>query len=226
MWDTMQLSTGFTETLRRRARHEGSSVHGALCAAVVLAGRKLAAPWRDQPVRLLSPAEARSILDIDESCVVAIGAFATAFEPDVTSFWEMARFVRTTLQAAKNREGVARFATCVAEMFDGLDADEAAEKFRNGFGHEAMVTNLGSLPFGTRFGPVKLEALYAPVVLSGAETTQTLGVASLAGSLCLTHTSRQPMPGLLELIRGILAEACLESRRAAEMPMLVREGAD
>src|SRR6516225_1903582 len=44
----LRLSRGLTSSIRDRARQEGTTVHGALCAALVLASREFAA-WRKSP---------------------------------------------------------------------------------------------------------------------------------------------------------------------------------
>jgi hypothetical protein len=51
----LRLSPGLTASVRERARQEGTTVHGALCAALVLASREVFAAWRDIPLRILSP---------------------------------------------------------------------------------------------------------------------------------------------------------------------------
>jgi hypothetical protein len=71
-----------------------------------------------------------------------------------------------------------------------------------------MVTNLGSLSFDQRFGPVTLKALFGPAVLTGFEGQQTIGVATVNGALCLLHTGNNPPDGLLEKTQRILARAC------------------
>jgi hypothetical protein len=44
--------------------------------------------------------------------------------------------------------------------------------------------------------------------IAGKERTQTIGVATVNGSICLTHTSHTPPEGLLEAMRGVLVDAC------------------
>src|SRR5215813_1438471 len=48
-----------TQSPRERARAEGSTVHGALCAAVTAAGAALVPGWSDAPLRVLSPIDIR-----------------------------------------------------------------------------------------------------------------------------------------------------------------------
>src|SRR5260370_21099623 len=55
----LRLSAGLTSSVRDRARQEGTTVHGALCAALVLASRGGSAAWRDNPLLVFSPLSPR-----------------------------------------------------------------------------------------------------------------------------------------------------------------------
>ena len=76
-WPTVEavrLTPELTHMLVERARKEGTTVHGALCAAIVLAGREASRDWNNNPVRVLSPFSLRKQLGIGEDC----GAFVWA----------------------------------------------------------------------------------------------------------------------------------------------------
>src|SRR5260370_39085927 len=93
---TRKLDDNLTATLRERARREGTTVQGALCAALVLAGRKTSSTWRKQSVRVMSPINARAHLRAGEACGLYLGAGAMIrFQPgDSSGFWELARFAK------------------------------------------------------------------------------------------------------------------------------------
>lgn len=74
-----------------------------------------------------------------------------------------------------------------------------------------MVTNLVRVKYKTEFGPLKLDALYGPMVRSGKGMEQTIGALTTNGSLCLTNTSDTPIPGLLMEMEQILAKACQDT---------------
>src|SRR3984893_6965392 len=57
-----ELDENLTASLKERARREGTTVQGALCAALVLAGRKTSSTWRNQSVRVMSPINVRAHL--------------------------------------------------------------------------------------------------------------------------------------------------------------------
>jgi hypothetical protein len=84
-----------------------------------------------------------------------------------------------------------------AAVSSNLTVEQAFQLKRNAFNAQVMLTNLGRLPFDRTFGPLTLEALWAPCALRGIEGEQTLGAVTVNGSLHLTHTSAAPIPGLL-----------------------------
>jgi hypothetical protein len=89
-----------------------------------------------------------------------------------------------------------------------LTVKQAFQLKRNAFNAQVMFTNLGCLPFGGTFGPLKLQTLWAPCALRGIEGEQTLGAVSVNGSLHLTHTSPAPIPSLLAGMEEELRKAC------------------
>jgi len=51
----LRLPPALTQRLRDHARREETTVHGALSAALAIAGRKVFASWRKRPVRVINP---------------------------------------------------------------------------------------------------------------------------------------------------------------------------
>ena len=90
----------------------------------------------------------------------------------------------------------------------GLDVAGAASFLESALAHEAVLTNLGKLEFGSSFGPIKLQSLWGPATQTGLEGAQVVGAATVDGLLTLTHTSHTPLPGLPEVMRSILVDAC------------------
>jgi hypothetical protein len=205
----LRLAPALTASLRDRARQEGTTVHGALCAAFAIAGRQLSADWREIPLRIASPISTRQILDVGESCGVFIGAAIGVFDWQAIGFWELARDAKTAVAPGQTRDGVTALLSAFEEVVgNGAEIAAAAEFIAAALAHEATLTNLGVLTFDSRFGPLKLEAMWGPTVLLGMEGEQTIGVATVNGSICLTHTGHAPPEGLLEAMRGVLVEAC------------------
>jgi hypothetical protein len=205
----LRLSPDLTASLRDRARLEATSVHGALCAALVLAGRQVSGDWRDIPVRLLSPINIRPTLGIGEECGVFLTAVTSVFEHGTEGFWNLARHAKQSVAAGQKRLGVeAVIGVLQHAVAGGPDVAAASEFAAIAFAREGMVTNLGAVPFTSQFGPLELKALWGPAILSGLVGEQTIGASTVDGSIFLTHTSHTPPAGLLTAMQGVLVEAC------------------
>jgi Condensation domain len=207
----LRLSPGLTSGIRDRVRQEGTTVHGALCAALVFASREMFAAWREIPLRILSPINARPLLGAGESCGLFLGATTSMFDRQEMDFWDIARDARIGVAANKTSEKIAAQLSAFRRVVsNGADVATVAEFAAKVFASEVLLTNLGSLSFDRQFGPVTLKAMFGPAVLTGFESHQTIGVATVNGTLCLLHTSHTPPEGLLEKIQSVLAQACDE----------------
>jgi hypothetical protein len=217
--EALRLTPELTHMLIERARKEGTTVHGALCAALVLAGREASLDWDSNQVRILSPFNLRKRLGVGEDCGVFVWASGITMPstPDA-ELWEIARYAKSTLTAKQPLGRVAMEMQGLGQAVEsGIDVAGAAELLAQGFPCELLLTNLGNLPIQFETGDLKLEALWGPSVLMGFQGEQTVGVTTTNGSLCLLHTSFAPIPSLLERTERILRSACeLEVEEFAE----------
>jgi hypothetical protein len=71
-----------------------------------------------------------------------------------------------------------------------------------------MISNVGLVPYSPDFGKVTVKSVWAPAMLRGHESEQTIGIATINGSLHLIHTSWNAIPNLLDGVEEKLAEAC------------------
>jgi hypothetical protein len=206
----INLTTEDTNALQRRAHEEGVTIHAAISSALAIAGRAIDESWRNNPLRIMSPAEIRDVLGLKDQCMVSFGGGETSFAPDgSTTFWDLARFAKHGLAAVKSTENISRMIDLQsAAVSSNLTVEQASQLKRNAFNAQVMFSNLGRLPFDSTFGPLKLETLWAPVALRGIEGEQTLGAVTVNGSLHLTHTSPRPVTGLLAGIEEVLRKAC------------------
>jgi hypothetical protein len=206
----IKLTPEQTATLQHRARKEGVTIHAAISAALTTAGRAIDESWRNSPLRIMSPAEIRDILSLKDQCMVSFGGGEISIAPDGSmTFWELARFAKDGLSAVKSTENISRMIDLqFTAVSSNLTIEQALQLKRNAFNAQVMFSNLGRLPFDNKFGPLKLETLWAPCALRGIEGEQTLGAVSVNGSLHLTHTSPAPIPGLLAGVEEVLRKAC------------------
>jgi hypothetical protein len=206
----IKLTPEQTTALQRRARQEGVTIHAAISSALTIAGRAIDESWRNDPLRIMSPAEIRDILGLEDQCMVSFGGGEISIAPGGSmTFWELARFAKDGLSAVKSRENISGMIDLQSTaVSSNLSIEQAFQLKRTAFNAQVMLTNLGRLPFDSNFGPLKLETLWAPCALRGIEGEQTLGAVSVNGSLHLTHTSPAPIPGLLAGIEEELRKAC------------------
>lgn len=210
----LRFTRALTASLQDRARKEATTVHGALCAALAVAGRRgIVQKWRDIPVRIVSPVNARRVLRIGEDCGVFVGAATAVADSGQTDFWEIARKTRADVVPGQSPSSVAAFISQTEQLLESEPDDATVAGFAAvGLAGEAVITNLGLLPFAATYGPVDIEAIWGPCVPRNFEDDHVIGAATVNGALCLTHTSRFPRDGLLETMEEVLTEACSISR--------------
>jgi phage tail tape-measure protein len=55
-----------------------------------------------------------------------------------------------------------------------------------------------------------LKAIWGPAMLTNLPADrQTIGISTFTGRLRMVHQSYQPIPGLLDAIRGTLLDSCV-----------------
>jgi hypothetical protein len=210
-----KLDESLTAALKERARREGTTVQGALCAALVLAGRKTSSTWRKQTVRVMSPVNARTHLGAGEACGLYLGgAGMISFQPgDSREFWELARFAKKEIAPSQTFQSLsASLHGLEAIMTNDMDVETAAQISAGTFARKLMVSNLGQMPYESEFGKLKLEAVWGPTALQGLEGEQNVGVATTNGAIRLLHASYSLLPYLLENTESILRAACTDIR--------------
>ncbi len=203
---THHLSAKATGELHAHARREGTSVHGALAAALSIATRQISSALDHGPVRIFSPIDTRKTLGLTDECIPAIGNALLSLDPSTGGrFWDLARQATDALAPARTRESLQGGR---ARMRQALAGSVDVRNVTNAFAYEILLTNLGSLPFETRFGDFTLERLLGPSLLGSFEGAQTIGVTTVHGAMSLLQTSNTIMEPLLSTTAAILAEAC------------------
>ncbi|TDX09659.1 condensation domain-containing protein [Flavobacterium sp. S87F.05.LMB.W.Kidney.N] len=208
--ESSKFSSEHTSQLIERSRLEQTTVHGAICAAVVIAGRKLRQEWDDKKIELISPICTRKALQLDDNCGLNITTHPVYFEPEEKqSFWDIARLAKSGLNGTETKEHVENYLGFFRTLtFNSADIQKMVDVLKEAFNHQIMVTNLVKVKYKTDFGKLKLKSVYGPMVRSGKGLEQTIGAISTNGNLCLTNTSDTPIAGLLEEMQMLIAEAC------------------
>jgi NRPS condensation-like uncharacterized protein len=209
-----KLDENLTATLKERARREGTTVQGALCAALVLAGRKTSSTWRNQSVRVMSPINVRAHLGAGEACGLYLCGGMVPFQPgDSRAFWELARFAKKEISPSQTFQALSTsLHRLEAIMTKDMDVETAAQISAGAFARDLMVSNLGQMPYESEFGKLKLEAVWGPTALQGLDGEQNVGIATTNGAIRLLHASYSLIPHLLENAELILRAACEDTR--------------
>ncbi|HTF68014.1 MAG TPA: condensation domain-containing protein [Edaphobacter sp.] len=210
-----KLDENLTAALKDRARREGTTVQGALCAALALAGRKTSSTWRKQSVRVMSPVNVRAHLRAGEACGLYLGGGGMiSFQPgDSRAFWELARFAKKELSPSQTFQALSTsLHRLEAIMTNDMDVETAAQISAGAFARDLMVSNLGQMPYESEFGNLKLEAVWGPTALQGLDGEQNVGIATTNGAIRLLHASYSLIPHLLENTELILRKACEDTR--------------
>jgi NRPS condensation-like uncharacterized protein len=214
----LRLTPELTGKLRERAREEGTTVHGALSAALALAYWQTAHELRREPIRIYSPIDTRKLLGLGEDSALLIDAAVVAIEPHTsTDFWDIARQSMAGLGEARTLKGI--FASRIALnqiVSNGIDVPTVAAIIAQAFAHEILLTNLGELPYRTDFGELKLEAVWGPAVSARIEGALTIGVATTNGAICLLETRFNPTESLLNVAEKFLLLACRDAMIARD----------
>lgn len=211
--ESIRFSGDSTLQILKKSRLEQTTVHGAICAAAVIASRKLRSEWANKKLELISPICTRRALELDDNFGLNITTHPVYFEPELSPyFWDVARLAKSGLAGTDTVAHVQNYINFFRELtFNSVDIQQIIDVLKQAFNHDIMVTNLVSVKYPTDFGKLKLKSVYGPMVRSGKGKEQTIGAISSNGQLCLTNTSDNPIPGILKEMENILLKACNES---------------
>jgi NRPS condensation-like uncharacterized protein len=206
----LKLSAGVTSCILERARQEGTTVHGAICAAIIRAAREASIEWKTKQIRVVSPFSSRKTLGADENYGLYIGSRKIVFEADNSAgFWDLARYSKEALAGITTLESVIAGAKGMRQMaFSDIDVHLFSEKLQQVVAREMMITNIGRQSYETAFGTLMLESLWGPLAFSGSKGEQVIGISTVNGRMCLAHLSRIPLKSLLLRTSRELHAAC------------------
>jgi hypothetical protein len=204
----LKLSPELSYNVIKRSKQEGTTVHGALSAALL----STAKAWKPNPIRLFIPSSARETLETGETVSLSIGSRIIPFDMETTdSFWDIARIAKKALTGIDSKEEIFGFAKSLSEVItSGVNAQGTTQINNTLLANEYLLSNVGALPFDSDFGKLKLDALWGPFTLSGYEGSQTIGIATIHGiiHMALTSPGNMQIKPLLESIEQILSVEC------------------
>jgi hypothetical protein len=194
--DRLWICPDRTDAIRRKARAKGVTMHAALTAALVLAGRSSSPDWSEKPVRVFTPMNLRASLAVEDDMVPILGAAAVGFAPvRNVGLWDL---------ADEAMRGVNSFRTPESEFYLGgllgaltRDPETLVDNVARHFAYELMLTNPGNITFGLDSERLQVTRLWGPLVSMGFAHEQVVSALTYKGALHLMHNSPNPLTGLL-----------------------------
>jgi hypothetical protein len=162
-----ELDPATAERLLTKTRAEGTTVHGALSAAMILGALEDSGKTRGQ-VAFGSPVNLRATLapPVGEQLGFYVSMLMyTAGVTASTPFWEVARAVRRDLERALARGGQFHILDLLPRLFGlvgggRLPSRAFTERLERLAPATTGLTNLGRLELDTTHGPLTIEACY------------------------------------------------------------------
>ncbi|WP_035351906.1 phthiocerol/phthiodiolone dimycocerosyl transferase family protein [Edaphobacter aggregans] len=210
--ESLRLDEALTSSIRRRARAEETTLHGALCAAVIRASRTTSSAWRQETIRLLSPISGRNQCEIDDTSSMCIGAAIIPVTPgQELDLWSLARRIKSEHAGPRSRSGLTLALQMISDAVSEVsDVNGALDFIEPVFAYQVAVSNVGEfLPPG-KASAVRITSMWGPSNLLGFEGEQLVGAITINECLHLLHTAYSPLPHLLEGVRTTLIAMCDE----------------
>lgn len=203
---TISFDREFANLARRCSKENGTTLHGAICAAVICSAT---AENGQDSFTILSPIGLRAMLGLDRDCGVhiVVGAARFALEPR-RQFWQLARQATDDLAHMRSPRGVLASIRRAEANFPA-DAESKITYGQTGLlVYDALVTNLGELAIPADVGSLRLKALWGPIILGRFSNSRVFSVASLDGQLRIVEATPPQSAPILDRLRQALMDAC------------------
>jgi hypothetical protein len=203
---TCSLDRDATARLLAVCRAQGTTLNGALCAAVTHSA------VRQAPKPTFTIANAVNLRDTvgagHDSVGLLAGIAAVRLEaPDRQGFWELARQTTREIAPARTLPGALQaLGGLTASLPPDADATLASGLFGL-YEYDAVVSNLGVLAIPAEIGSLRLDAFWGPAVQGRFKNEIVIGAAGVRGALHLLQTSPDHIANILPGIESELLAA-------------------
>ncbi|WP_337268543.1 condensation domain-containing protein [Oryzifoliimicrobium ureilyticus] len=202
------LEPSDVSAISARAKANGTTVHGALTAALLVAGATLSAQWKSEPVNYVSPVDNRSLVHVPDYFGLFITFALGQFDASAGKhFWDIARQVREEIIIQRTLEQASGMFEHLREVMKFEVASQECLALLPPW--DLMVTNYGIVPIRTNYTSFTLKML-TPHVIS-RPYGQTVSAATVNGVLRLSNVSYAPIPSLLSLTKSVLLTHAAEN---------------
>ena len=167
--ESLRFDSDLTARLAERARAEGTTVHGAICSAVLQAGRKGSRTWSEKPVRVFSDINTRKACEVGDTSAMYFLGGISPIEPGLqVGFWDLARRFIAELAGPRSRDGLKSACQALTDVASqGLDRASASQFLTHAFAFEVIISNVGKLPFSSHYGALRLRSIWGFFVSHG-----------------------------------------------------------
>jgi len=206
--DTLKLDRQTSAAIVEASRMNGLTVNGLLNAALAMAIAECGYSRTNRVISLRTPASVRKALSSEKDFALNIITRLTELKIDtVPDLWELGRKVNEDLKNIGSKEETMEYVNQFRHLlFQPMEFEWFVNVISSTGGIDLMLSNLGRIDLGDKEGEVKISSLWGPMVLAGDGSEQTVGALSLGGEIYLTHTSMQPIGGLLHKACEILLD--------------------
>jgi NRPS condensation-like uncharacterized protein len=196
-----ELDQALTLQIKNRCHHEQTTVHGALCAAMMMACLQQL-PY--QPSILVS---CSSSINLRKSCFPPVephylGCFisniTTTHHPDPKdNFWDLARECHSDIIRLVQHK-IPQCQASNAELFNKYQPSFLAQLAEHNMGRSTTthVSNLGQCDLPTVYGSIRLESFHFAAGLNLVGTCFWLGAVTINQKLFCTFTYTDPLIGM------------------------------
>jgi Condensation domain len=208
---TLALGERLTARIGEGAKANGTTVHGAISAALALS---LFDQGAAASVTILSPVSLRSMLGLDEECGFFSLAGVACLPHDRSEFWTLARQATDELARSRSRAGVSASVNFMTAHVTAQTTADVASGILGRIEADAVLSNLGKLAIPQTIGRLRLNAFWGPMTQVRLKRERFIGVATLGHRLRLVQTSPHGTPSLLQAIKDYLKSAVGADRSA------------
>lgn len=206
--DSLKLDRQSTAAILEASRLNGVTVNGLLNAALAMAIVENGYSRTNRVIALRTPASVRKALsrkkDFALNIVTRLTELKINSRPDL---WELGRKVNGDLNNIGSKEETLEYVSQFRHLlFQPMEFEWFVNVIKSTGGIDLMLSNLGKIDLGDIGNELKITSLWGPMVIAGDGSEQTVGALSIGGALHLTHTSMEPVDGLLKKACEIILE--------------------
>ena len=198
--DSLKLDRQSSAAILEASRLNGVTFNGLLNAALAIAIVEKGYSRTNRVIALRTPASVRKVLSSENDFALNIVTRLTELKINsLPDLWELGRKVNGDLKNIGSKEETLEYVSQFRHLlFQPMEFEWFVNVIKSTGGIDLMLSNLGKIDLGDIGNELKITSLWGPMVIAGDGSEQTVGALSIGGALHLTHSSMEPVNGLLK----------------------------